>query len=1421
MAIEELKNWNDDLQFKGKARGGDYPQASISKPFNNPKPCAILTTKTGLKDIDDRALYFPNFKIQFDMYSQSPAINVSHNGWEFKIDTSRMKRKPAANGDGYKVLDATELDADKVGVLDLSKHLESDLQHLAMKDADLQALSAFGTIKQTPELSGLVFLTFNAKRKMRARWVGSGPEKKDPEVERFLESFNSKNPPLVTIARKTQVYWPELDGNWLHRVRIVANRGLMPYFTDDVNLIVGDRFKKYRDDPNMRLRHMPWMARPGQTDKEAITEYASHVARKSFGTMEEWELTIGAALCFEVEFENNCIDKYFNATTEHKMKIISVRGTYAQAEVSLKPVKDIAAPPIVGGTQFVMQLGTTVVPKENDENAAPETAKENDGNAAPETAKENDKPAETTNTDDANKPEASTAPVDPAAPAPEKMQLDASLDSLVKNKPATQKDAKLKRKAAKKAQLAEQEGQAGGSGAAEGAGALNPAETGAPASAGEDVPMAGTENAEAPVDKGKEKEKTPKPEKEEEKKEKENGEEPKWRCRASERETSKSFVMSFTFEKFDKDVFQVGQEMMVNLHMKRNDLPSKRMLTAIIYLSQADTDNPVAAYLSGFLLGDELPDGKGKEMPMKAAKDLEPIMKKIFDKFVKGMGLNGPQQAAWNSIFNTTNCVNMVQGPPGTGKTKLDVAIAITFALLGFRVAMCAPSNKATEALMVGLIKQVEPLLKEFPDLKKHFNILYFPSTAIFKEQLEVSEEDVAGETIAGDAEAAAKSDVKPFMLWTQVIEHFKSRSEYEELKAEEREEATQWLQTLRNIRAGLPMNGKQFKKFHKLGNKAVKEIVNGKSVKIIVSTSNNSAQLFDFGFKPDALILDECAFATEQDTAVPLALKVSYLVLSGDHAQLQPIFGSTGKQEYWHQVGLSLFERALRNGNVPLFRLKINYRMHPEIALLPGMLSYGWLGCDESTSAEKDTYIFLREYYHKHKRYQDIRHRALYNKEKKWTSIRRLFFHVKDARSAALEGDTSLVNYATAWAIVEEVTQMFMYEAPPERKLPHLGPSNMLIATGYAAQKLLIEKLLKLIWEYKAWDMSTIPHVVTIDSVQGRECEFMLLDLTAANEHRGAMIGFLNSWNRMNVALTRAQEVLWIYGNIECWRSELQTIVEYQKGKKFAYFLIDLLDKGDIVPLEGRNTIPKDLAELESGREKNWTLEMPHADPEESKLRGKANYCSITYKNSYKQKVPERRQKVVQYEQKLLALLEAFRAKARAMEAQFQATGDVETALFNDDDDAGEEEGAGGGAGNDSDDELEGPGRRVTNAGNSKETDEQPLEGEEELLAQLNSLDPDREDTGSQMDLGDNSLDPDREETGSQMDLGEPPKNGKTGEISTTFSPRPTANIDDQEPDDNQSGPAPKQTKGKGKATKAPKANKGKGKATGKGSLE
>ena len=53
---------------------------------------------------------------------------------------------------------------------------------------------------------------------------------------------------------------------------------------------------------------------------------------------------------------------------------------------------------------------------------------------------------------------------------------------------------------------------------------------------------------------------------------------------------------------------------------------------------------------------------------------------------------------------------------------------------------------------------------------------------------------------------------------------------------------------------------------------------------------------------------------------------------------------------------------------------------------------------------------------------------------------------------------------------------------------------------------------------------------VSTVDSFQGQECHTIILSLVRSNDE--GMIGFLNDTRRMNVALTRAKESLYVIGD-------------------------------------------------------------------------------------------------------------------------------------------------------------------------------------------------------------------------------------------------------------------------------------------------
>ena len=302
---------------------------------------------------------------------------------------------------------------------------------------------------------------------------------------------------------------------------------------------------------------------------------------------------------------------------------------------------------------------------------------------------------------------------------------------------------------------------------------------------------------------------------------------------------------------------------------------------------------------------------------------------------------------------------------------------------------------------------------------------------------------------------------------------------------------------------------------------------------------------------------------------------------------------------------------------------------MHPDIALLPGMLGCEWLGCgDNTTNPEEemqavDVYIEVWWNSEDASKYRRNRRQLLFGR-KSSGSIRRLFFNVNGAVSACPQDSTSTVNFANVVALVDVLVSI-LEQGGQNGKF--LDVNWISILTPYNEQKEELEQYIRLYMGTMGY--TRFPGVVTIDSMQGGENAVIVVDLTAANPKHGSSVDFMKTWNRLNVALTRAQRYLFMVGNIDAWRSELNIIGDAYRAKKLCYLLImDLLDLGDVIDVKNvPNALPADKEELAIEIRAEWSRKVPQ--PRLDRLVDKLEDMASAYRADAKSRE--------EYEEKLI----------------------------------------------------------------------------------------------------------------------------------------------------------------------------------------
>lgn len=258
-----------------------------------------------------------------------------------------------------------------------------------------------------------------------------------------------------------------------------------------------------------------------------------------------------------------------------------------------------------------------------------------------------------------------------------------------------------------------------------------------------------------------------------------------------------------------------------------------------------------------------------------------------------------------------------------------------------------------------------------------------------------------------------------------------------------------------------------------------------------------------------DWVIIDEAGRATPPEILVPMVLG-KRVVLVGDHKQLPPIIDSQLDNKQLKELNIrkseleeSLFEYIAKNiGEECKQMLSKQYRMSPGIGDLIGNVFYDNELESGITFADRDHGLELWK-----------------NKSVVWMSTSKLPNRFEKKLG------TTYINKCEIDVIFKIIKQIDK-ECIRKNITKEVG-----VIAGYQAQKSSIRKEYES--QYKSIFKKVTVEINTVDAFQGRETDIILYSIVRSN--KSGNIGFLRDMRRLNVALSRARELLILVGDHEC----------------------------------------------------------------------------------------------------------------------------------------------------------------------------------------------------------------------------------------------------------------------------------------------
>ncbi|KAK8143249.1 hypothetical protein G3M48_007514 [Beauveria asiatica] len=240
----------------------------------------------------------------------------------------------------------------------------------------------------------------------------------------------------------------------------------------------------------------------------------------------------------------------------------------------------------------------------------------------------------------------------------------------------------------------------------------------------------------------------------------------------------------------------------------------------------------------------------------------------------------------------------------------------------------------------------------------------------------------------------------------------------------------------------------------------------------------------------PDILIIDEASEATEGSISAALLPSLKHLALVGDHQQLTPRPITRILTEPVFALQVSLFERLVTKNAMPCQVLKMQRRMIPELRQLVNLFYPGL--SDHSSVLKREAINSIGP--------------SLW-----W------FDHVWSEQTGSGASGHSIANNNEADMIIGFTKHLISCGTPVEK---------VTILSFYTAQQELINAKLE------AHNIG-LGICKTVDSFQGCENDVIILSIVRSpRPGQRQTVGFVENIHRATVALSRARNAFYIFGN-------------------------------------------------------------------------------------------------------------------------------------------------------------------------------------------------------------------------------------------------------------------------------------------------